>query len=257
MIASERFTFSRHTDMKHSLLALLLCSVLVSPLSAASAADEGAVALTLQGEAALTVPNDEAVLNFTKRSQKATAAEASEDVVLAANRAVEALKLFGDKVVVETTVLSTNPVYSKARDGEVPTPGAWRARETLRVLVKDVRLVSDVLSAVSKSMEYDGMSFRISDAARRARNGVLIRNAVKDALRQAETAAEALGKPKDRIAVTSLSIDDRNEHAVRFCHEAALMSAQFADNAAGAAPQVSAGTTDVSLSVRMTAKILP
>lgn len=144
--------------MRKTLLSAVLAAVLSAGVSAAPGIMPEGVTLNLTGEASLTVPNDEAVLTFTKRSQKPSAADASNEVVRASNKADEALKAFGDKVVPETVSLSTSPVYSRARDGEVPTPGAWRARATLRVLVKDVSIASDVLAACAQTMEYDGLT---------------------------------------------------------------------------------------------------
>ena len=255
--SDNRFHSSRFPNMKKSLLAILLCSAIAAPVMAASAVPTDGITVNLRGEASVTIPNDEAVLNFTKRSQKQTAALAADEVILAANKAIEALKKFGDKVIVETTSLSTSPVYSKARDGEVSVPGAWRSRETLSISVKDVRLVSEVLSAAAKTMEYDGMHFRISKDARRSKNEALIRAAMQNAMAQATTVAEELGCTDKNVKVTGVTVGDRAEHAVRYRAEAAVMSARMMDNGVGAAPQVSAGTTDVSLSVHLTAKIMP
>lgn len=238
----------------------LVSAVLMAVFSAAAAAAPGimpeGLTLNLQGEASLTVPNDEAVLIFTKRSQKASAADASNEVVRASNKADEALKAFGDKVVPETVSLSTSPVYSRARDGEVPTPGAWRARATLRVLIKDVSIASDVLAACALSMEYDGISFQISQDTRRAQSEKLIRAAIRNALEQARVTAEELGLREENVRLVGMTVGERGEHAVQY-RARGMMAADSAVNYASAAPQVSAGKTDVSLAVQVTAKIVP
>ena len=138
--------------MKKTVLALSAAAVCVA--SAAPVLAEGQnpmtapVQISMQGEASMTVANDEAVILFSAESRRPDAVSASNDAAKRGNAAIEALKRFSDKIDVGTTGLSTNPVYTRAKEGEVSEIGAWEARETLRVTVRDVSVVSDVLAAV-------------------------------------------------------------------------------------------------------------
>lgn len=71
-------------------------------------------------------PNDEAVILFSAESRRPDAVSASNDAAKRGNAAIEALKRFSDKIDVGTTGLSTNPVYTRAKEGEVSEIGAWR-----------------------------------------------------------------------------------------------------------------------------------
>ena len=108
-------------------------------------AEKGAV-MTVTGEASVTLPNDEAQITVSKEVQDRDAKRASDEVVKAGNAAAEAMKAFGDAVKVETLALSTNPVYSRAKEGETPEIGAWRSVERMRVTVKDAKRVPEVLA---------------------------------------------------------------------------------------------------------------
>lgn len=168
------------------------------------------------------------------------------------NAAIEALKRFSDKIDVGTTGLSTNPVYTRAKEGEVSEIGAWEARETLRVTVRDVSVVSDVLAAVVGHMNYEGITFRVSDKAERAQRDELLKAAVADALRQAGIVAESIGRKSSDVSVASVRIGSHSAGGPRY-YAAPMMKAERAS--ANVAPAVSAGTTEVSLTVTVEARL--
>lgn len=243
--------------MKKTVLAICAASICAATLAPAAWAAEPAAApscveISLQGEAAMTVANDEAVVTFAAESRRPDAVSASNDVASRGNAAIEALKKFGDKVDVRTTGLSTNPVYTRAKEGEVSQIGAWDARETVRVTVRDVQAVSDVLEAVIPHMNYEGVTFRVSDKAQRAQRDELLRAAVADALRQARTVAETLGAKPEAVSVASVRVGSHNSGGPRY-YAAPMLKAERA--AVNIAPVVSAGTTEVSLSVSVEARL--
>ena len=98
---------------------------------------EAGLVMNVVGEASKTLPNDEASLTFSIEAQTKDSAAATEEVVKAGNAAIEALKVFGDKVDVRTTDFSTWPMMTKAKEGEVSQIGAWSARQSIRVTVRD------------------------------------------------------------------------------------------------------------------------
>lgn len=114
--------------MKKTVLALSAAAVCVA--SAAPVLAEGQnpmtapVQISMQGEASMTVANDEAVILFSAESRRPDAVSASNDAAKRGNAAIEALKRFSDKIDVGTTGLSTNPVYTRAKEGEVSEIGA-------------------------------------------------------------------------------------------------------------------------------------
>lgn len=232
--------------MKKTVLALSAAAVCVA--SAAPVLAEGQnpmtapVQISMQGEASMTVANDEAVILFSAESRRPDAVSASND----------AAKRFSDKIDVGTTGLSTNPVYTRAKEGEVSEIGAWEARETLRVTVRDVSVVSDVLAAVVGHMNYEGITFRVSDKAERAQRDELLKAAVADALRQAGIVAESIGRKSSDVSVASVRIGSHSAGGPRY-YAAPMMKAERAS--ANVAPAVSAGTTEVSLTVTVEARL--
>ena len=239
--------------MKKTVLALSAAAVCVA--SAAPVLAEGQnpmtapVQISMQGEASMTVANDEAVILFSAESRRPDAVSASNDAAKRGNAAIEALKRFSDKIDVGTTGLSTNPVYTRAKEGEVSEIGAWEARETLRVTVRDVSVVSDVLAAVVGHMNYKGITFRVSDKAQRDE---LLKAAVADALRQAGIVAESIGRKSSDVSVASVRIGSHSAGGPRY-YAAPMMKAERAS--ANVAPAVSAGTTEVSLTVTVEARL--
>lgn len=233
-----------------------LCAAVASTASAYPTAAPEGVTVQLQGEASLTVPNDEAVVVFSAEAQRPLAEEASDTVVKQANLATEALKAFGLAVTVQTQDLSTWPVYTRAKEGKVPEPGAWAAKETVRVTVKDVTRISDVMAAAAQHMNFDGVTFSVSKKARLEQNDALIRAAVADAGRKAEVVAQSMGLTAKHVRVESMNIGQRSGPNVRYYAAPAMKSAD-AVNAARVTPQMSAGTSDVSLYVTMQVKITP
>ena len=235
--------------MKKTVLALSAAAVCVA--SAAPVLAEGQnpmtapVQISMQGEASMTVANDEAVILFSAESRRNDAAKRG-------NAAIEALKRFSDKIDVGTTGLSTNPVYTRAKEGEVSEIGAWEARETLRVTVRDVSVVSDVLAAVVGHMNYEGITFRVSDKAERAQRDELLKAAVADALRQAGIVAESIGRKSSDVSVASVRIGSHSAGGPRY-YAAPMMKAERAS--ANVAPAVIAGTTEVSLTVTVEARL--
>ena len=239
--------------MKKTVLALSAAAVCVA--SAAPVLAEGQnpmtapVQISMQGEASMTVANDEAVILFSAESRRPDAVSASNDAAKRGNAAIEALKRFSDKIDVGTTGLSTNPVYTRAKEGEVSEIGAWEARETLRVTVRDVSVVSDVLAAVVGHMNYEGITFRVSDKAERDE---LLKAAVADALRQAGIVAESIGRKSSDVSVASVRIGSHSAGGPRY-YAAPMMKAERAS--ANVAPAVIAGTTEVSLTVTVEARL--
>lgn len=245
--------------MKKTVLALSAAAVCVA--SAAPVLAEGQnpmtapVQISMQGEASMTVANDEAVILFSAESRRPDAVSASNDAAKRGNAAIaaiEALKRFSDKIDVGTTGLSTNPVYTRAKEGEVSEIGAWEARETLRVTVRDVSVVSDVLAAVVGHMNYEDITFRVSDKAERAQRDELLKAAVADALRQAGIVAESIGRKSSDVSVASVRIGSHSAGGPRY-YAAPMMKAERAS--ANVAPAVIAGTTEVSLTVTVEARL--
>lgn len=175
--------------MKKTVLALSAAAVCVA--SAAPVLAEGQnpmtapVQISMQGEASMTVANDEAVILFSAESRRPDA-------------------------------------------------------------------VSDVLAAVVGHMNYEGITFRVSDKAERAQRDELLKAAVADALRQAGIVAESIGRKSSDVSIASVRIGSHSAGGPRY-YAAPMMKAERAS--ANVAPAVIAGTTEVSLTVTVEARL--
>ena len=178
--------------MRRTALPILLFSLAVPlTLHAAPQLQPQGVVVTLSGEATKTVANDEALITFTVERRAATPEAVTEEVVTAGNKGLAALaKWDKNTVVVETSDFSTWPVYTRAREGEASMIGGWSARQTIRVTVRDVTKVSDVMKGAAETMQYDGITFRVSEASKKAAETELLDAALNDAKRRAGVIAK-------------------------------------------------------------------
>lgn len=242
--------------MKKSIVTCLVAASLM-PMASWAAGDtttpQKTIQMTMEGEARMTVPNDEAIVVLSTQSQQKDVNAATDDVLRRGDTVMKALKALGPNVVVETTGLITQPVYTRAKEGEVSEVGAWQARQTLRVTVRDVQLVSKVLSAAGSDMTYDGIQFRVSDRAQDAQQDELIRRAVADAMRQAQVVTQSIGRKASELEVTNIRVGSVSDGGRRY-YAAPMMAAESA-SVRRAAPQVSAGTAEMSLSVTLQAEL--
>ncbi len=235
---------------------VLAAAALAAPgfAAAPAVADAGAV-VTVQGEASATLVNDEAVLKFSLEEEESEAAEASRRVSEKVNGVLGALKKLKG-VDVKTTEFSTRPLYTKATGLTTAKIRAWRVREALEARVRDTGRVPEVLAAVGSAMNLSGVSFKVSrEALTRARTE-LLGEAVRDASDRAGAVARALDLPSGSVRVESIGVGNSNAPAVRYYAASSAETAAL-KNAADSVPDMSAGTSDVTLRVSMQVRLLP
>lgn len=152
--------------------------------------------VSAQGSATVSRSPDRAVVLFGCSTQAETSAKAQNDLNVAMDRvlkAVKALNLPG--LVVQTSGLSLSPMfdYSGQGDGRPPRITGYRASNTVRAQVDDVSKVGAIIDAAiaAGANELQGISFELKDD-KEARREALTR-AAQDARQKAETLAAALG----------------------------------------------------------------
>lgn len=238
--------------VKHLVAATALSMVAVAGASATPTLVKNGMTLDVTGQAVAEIPNDQAVIEFVALASGRDSAKVSDAVVKRANAAMATLKDYKSFVQAQTTDLSVWPVYTKPMNGKTPVIGSWEARDALRVTVKDVNRVSDVLKAVAGHMDYDGIRFSVSDKTRQAQNDALLKAAIADAVKKAGIVAAQFGKNEQKIRIVKIDADQVSGAYPRVY--AARMAPQ-ALNAAPAAPTISVGTSKLSLNVNMQVKI--
>lgn len=150
-------------------------------------------AISVTGEASVSVPPDLALVDGGVTSEAKTAREASEANNAAMGKVLLALKAAGiEEKNVQTSRLSLQPQYAPNRTGPSPVVG-YRASNRVTIRVRDVTKVANVIDTLvgAGANEIGGINFMVSQASKlldEARD-----KAVADARRKAEIYARAAG----------------------------------------------------------------
>jgi len=150
-------------------------------------------AISVTGEATVSVPPDLAEINGGVTSEAKTAREASEANNAAMGKVLQALKGAGiEEKDIQTARLSLQPQSAPNRSGPSAIAG-YRASNRVTIRVRDVTKVASVIDTLvgAGANEIGGINFVVSQASKlldEARE-----RAVADARRKAEIYAKAAG----------------------------------------------------------------
>ena len=179
--------------MKHrtALAAVALAAALLTAPALAQVIPPAAISVT--GEATVSVPPDLAEIDGGVTSEAKTAREASEANNAAMGKVLQALKGAGiEEKDIRTSRLSLQPQSAPNRSGPSAIAG-YRASNRVTVRVRDVTKVASVIDTLvgAGANEIGGINFVVSQASKlldEARE-----RAVADARRKAEIYAKAAG----------------------------------------------------------------
>jgi uncharacterized protein YggE len=179
--------------MKHrtALAAVALAAALLTAPALAQVIPPAAISVT--GEATVSVPPDLAEIDGGVASEAKTAREASEANNAAMGKVLQALKGAGiEEKDIRTSRLSLEPQSAPNRSGPSAIAG-YRASNRVTVRVRDVTKVASVIDTLvgAGANEIGGINFVVSQASKlldEARE-----RAVADARRKAEIYAKAAG----------------------------------------------------------------
>ncbi len=150
-------------------------------------------AISVTGEANVSVPPDLALVEGGVTSEAKTAREASDANNTAMGKVLQALKAAGiDPKDMQTSRLSLQPQSAANRTG-LPAITGYRASNRVTIRVRDVTKVANVIDTLvgAGANEIGGINFMVSQASKlldEARD-----KAVADARRKAEIYAKAAG----------------------------------------------------------------
>ena len=174
-------------------LACLALSLIAAPAFAQVPVPPPAISVT--GEATVSVAPDQAVIDGGVTSDAKTAREAAEANNTAMAKVLAALKGAGlDDKDYQTSRLSLQPKYTTDRTGGGPTTiSGYRASNRVTIKVRDVAKVAGVIDTLvgAGANEIGGINFVVSQASKvldEARE-----KAVADARRKADIYAKAAG----------------------------------------------------------------
>ena len=174
-------------------VAFLLCLVMLAPLAKCAAAEKEPPILSVSGSGSVQSAPDQAAVTLGVVTRGATAGEAQQENAAKATAIREALRTLGieDKDV-KTEEYNFRPEYS--REGNERVIVGYVASNTIRVRVRDVAAVGDVIDAVlsNGANTIHSLDFSIRDT--NALRQKALESAVKDAREKADAIARALGK---------------------------------------------------------------
>lgn len=228
---------------------------LMMAMSAAMAADsmngttlaEKGLTLNVNGVASITVPNDEAQMNWSVSAQAKTLKEATSQAIKAMNEGLSQIKTVSDALKLQTQSMNSYPVYGEVKGNETPKIVAWRVSQSLEVVAPDVQLVPAVIEKVNGTLALNGLNFKVSDAARAKYDESLYKLAVADATQRAVWIAQSVGSDAGKVELQSLrfnsSATPRPINLMMRATGKAMM------DSAVLAPSVEAGTSELNLTV--------
>ncbi len=228
---------------------------LTMAMSAAMAADsmngttlaEKGLTLNVNGVASITVPNDEAQMNWSVSAQAKTLKEATSQAVKAMNEGLSQIKTVSDALKLQTQSMNSYPVYGEVKGNETPKIVAWRVSQSLEVVAPDVQLVPAVIEKVNGTLALNGLNFKVSDAARAKYDESLYKLAVADATQRAVWIAQSVGSDAGKVELQSLRFN--SSATPRPINLMMRAPAKAMMDSAVPAPSVEAGTSELNLTV--------
>ena len=151
--------------MKHSLALVVATATWLAAPALAETAPPPAISVT--GEATVSVPPDQAQIDGGVTSDAKTAREASDANNAAMGKVLLALKGAGiDEKDYQTSRLSLQPQYAPNRAGPSPVVG-YRASNRVTVRLRDVTKVAGIIDVLvgAGANELGGINFMVSQAS--------------------------------------------------------------------------------------------
>jgi uncharacterized protein YggE len=173
--------------------ALVIALALISAPALAETPADFPSAISVTGEASISVPPDLASVDAGVATDAKTAREASEANNAAMAKVLAALKAANIEAKdVQTSRLSLQPQYAPNRSGPSPIVG-YRASNRVTVRIRDVSKVAGVIDTLvgAGANDIGNVNFEVSQASKLLDDAR--EKAVADARRKAEIYAKAAG----------------------------------------------------------------
>ena len=179
--------------MRHSLALAAVAVTLAAPTLAQPALPP---AISVTGEATVSVPPDQAQIDGGVTSDARTAREASDANNAAMGKVLQALKAAGiEERDYQTSRLSLQPQFATPSKGTERAPGisSFRASNRVLVRIRDVTKVANVIDALVNAGANDigSIQFTVTQASKHLDEAR--EKAIADARRKAEIYARAAG----------------------------------------------------------------
>jgi uncharacterized protein len=178
---------------RSALVAAAIAGALLAAPGWAQTQSDFPSAISVTGEATVSVPPDVAQVDGGVTSEAKTAREASDANNVAMAKVLSALKGAGiAEKDYQTSRLSLQPQYAPNRPGPSPIVG-YRASNHVTIRVRDVTKIANVIDTLvgAGANEIGGIKFMVSQASKLLDDARA--QAVADARRKAEIYAKAAG----------------------------------------------------------------
>jgi len=215
--------------------ALALCMAM---LAVPAFADEPRYnQVTLHAEASREVARDLMSVTLYSEAQDTDPARLAETVTKSLNEALgKARQAKG--VNIRQGNRNSNPVYDDKGQNIV----AWRERAEVRLESQDFAALAALTGQLQQSLKLGGMDFSIATATRQQNENTLIKDAIEAFKARADITRQAMGAQGYKIVNLTLNSSGVPQPYIR---PAMMMKAARAE---AVAPDVEAGTTEVTMS---------
>ncbi len=159
-------------------------------------AEQRAKTISVTGTGVVKAKPDRAVLSLSVVTQAESAGEAISENAGKMDSVVKAVRSMGIlENQTETSAYSLTPIWDYPKEGVSPRIVGYTCSNTIRVTVKDLNKVGEVIDAAVKAgaNQVSSLQFTISDEAMRQLGLNALSLAVKDASSKASTIAAAAG----------------------------------------------------------------
>lgn len=213
----------------------------------------GGAELVLSATATENFANDEATVFLYAQFQSESVQKSQSEVNRLMSEANKKLASDYAGVKIESVGYTTEPVYSRPKEAEEAEIKAWRTRQTIKVILSDVKSVGKVVWAAQKAgLALQNLQFGLSSKVRNDAQRKLITEAMNNLNQKAASVAASFGLPLNSVQIAKLNFIGDSPRAMPML---ARSLAADSSNDWNALPSFEAGTSSISTSVQATLKI--
>ena len=194
--------------------------------------------ISLRAEASQEVARDLMIVTLYTESQNTDPGKLAAEITTTMNKALGQARQV-KAVTLRQGSRNSYPIY----DDKNQKITGWRERAELRLESADFAVLSKLTGELMADLKMAGMDFAIATPTRKASEDALLKDAVAAFKARAQLATEALGGKGYKIVNLNLN---SNGYPQPYARGAMMMKAAAMDSAP--APEVEAGTSEVSLS---------
>lgn len=226
-----------------TLFAGLLCCAAVQafPIGMQPVAD--GTRLSVQGEAQVSVDNDEGVVYFYVAQTGPQLSDVTRDVIEAVTKGMEGLHAAFPQATFETRSFVSQPKYDKTNKKII----AWEVRQSISAQLPAFQAAALVHDLAQGGFAFENVTFRLSFKAEQAVQKQLSSEVLESAAAKAEAIAMTMGLTSADVKVQAINFTQRNTGVARPLLAASLRSNSDSSEAMPI-PTFDRGRTVVSLS---------